>query len=70
MALVLVAPPLLAADGRRLTERLSEALPALRVGEDAFLAGPDSWTTGLAVAGAWAVGAWLLCAVLLERRDV
>jgi ABC-2 type transport system permease protein len=70
MALVLVAPPLLAADGRRLTRQLSELLPALRVGEDAFLAGAERWTAGLAVAGAWAVGVWLLSAVLLERRDV
>jgi ABC-2 type transport system permease protein len=70
LALVLVVPPLLAADGRRLTEQLSEVLPALRVGEDAFLAGPDAWTAGLAAAGVWALGAWVLCAVLLERRDV
>lgn len=70
LALVLVVPPLLAADGRRLTQQLSEVLPALRVGEDAFLAGPDAWTAGLAVAGVWALGAWMLCAVLLERRDV
>jgi ABC-2 type transport system permease protein len=70
MALVLVAPPLLAADGRRLTRQLSEILPALRVGEDAFLAGAPGWTAGLAVAGAWAAGAWLVSAALLERRDV
>jgi ABC-2 type transport system permease protein len=70
LALVLVVPPLLAADGRRLTEQLSEVLPALRVGEDAFLAGPDAWTAGLAAAGVWALGAWVLSAVLLERRDV
>jgi ABC-2 type transport system permease protein len=70
MALVLVAPPLLAADGRRLTEQLSEVLPGLRVGEEAFLAGVDSWTVGLVVVGAWAAGVWLLSALLLERRDV
>ena len=70
LALVLVVPPLLAADGRRLTEQLSEVLPALRVGEDAFLAGADAWTAGLAAAGVWALGAWVLGAVLLERRDV
>ena len=58
LALVLVVPPLLAADGRRLTQQLSEVLPALRVGEDAFLAGRRRWTAGLAVAGVWAVGAW------------
>jgi ABC-2 type transport system permease protein len=70
LALVLVVPPLLAADGRRLTEQLSHLLPALRVGEDAFLAGADTWTAGLAAAGVWALGAWVLGAVLLERRDV
>jgi ABC-2 type transport system permease protein len=70
LALVLVVPPLLAADGRRLTQQISEVLPALRVGEDAFLAGPDAWTAGLAAAGVWALGAWVLSAVLLERRDV
>jgi ABC-2 type transport system permease protein len=70
LALVLVVPSLLAADGRRLTQQLSEALPALRVGEDAFLAGPDAWTTGLAAAGVWALGAWVLSAVVLGRRDV
>jgi ABC-2 type transport system permease protein len=70
LALVLVVPPLLAADGRRLTEQLSDVLPALRVGEDAFLAGADTWTAGLAAAGVWALGAWVLGAVLLERRDV
>jgi len=70
MALVLVVPPLLAADGRRLTEQLSQVLPALRVGEDAFLAGAGSWPAGLAAVGGWALGVWVLSAVLLERRDV
>jgi ABC-2 type transport system permease protein len=69
-AMVLVAPPLLAADGRRLPERIADLLPALRVGEDPFLAGPATWTAGVAVVAAWAVGAWLLSAVVLERRDV
>jgi ABC-2 type transport system permease protein len=70
LALVLVAPPLLAADGRRLTERIADLMPALRVGEDPFLAGPAAWTAGVAVVAAWAVGMWVLSAVLLERRDV
>jgi ABC-2 type transport system permease protein len=69
IALVLVLPPLLAADGRRWVVAVGEALPALRVGADPFLAGPDAWTTGLAVLGAWAVASWLLAAALLERRD-
>jgi ABC-2 type transport system permease protein len=70
VVLVLVAPPLLAADGRRVTGWLAEALPSLRVGEDAFLAGPATWPVGLAVLTAWAVGTWLLAAAVLERRDV
>jgi ABC-2 type transport system permease protein len=59
-----------AADGGPWTERLGEALPALRVGEDPFLVGTSSWTVGLVVVGAWALGAWAIGAVLLERRDV
>jgi ABC-2 type transport system permease protein len=70
LALVLVLPPLLGADGRRLTRVLAEALPALRVGADPFLAGPDAWTAGLVVLGAWALVGWVLAAAVLERRDV
>lgn len=70
LALVLVLPPLLAADGRRLTQLLGDALPALRVGADPFLAGPDAWTTGLAVLGGWALVGWGVAAAVLERRDV
>jgi ABC-2 type transport system permease protein len=70
LGLVLVLPPLLAADGRRLTRLLADALPSLRVGADPFLAGPDAWTTGLLVLGAWAAAGWLVAATVLERRDV
>jgi ABC-2 type transport system permease protein len=70
VGLVLVLPPLLGADGRPLTRTIAEALPALRVGADPFLAGPDAWTAGLAVLAAWALAGWLLAAVVLERRDV
>ncbi|MGY1653839.1 ABC transporter permease [Geodermatophilus sp. SYSU D01119] len=70
IALVFVGPPALAIAGGRTAELLSQALPALRVGEDAFLAVPTTWPVGLAVAGAWAAGAWAAGAVLLERRDV
>jgi ABC-2 type transport system permease protein len=70
LALVLALPPLLAADGRRVSEAVSDALPALRVGEDAFLAGVAGWPAGLGVVAAWAVGCWVLGAVLLQRRDV
>ena len=70
IGLVLVLPPLLGADGRPLTRAVAEALPALRVGAEPFLAGPDAWTAGLAVLGAWALAGWAVAAVVLERRDV
>jgi ABC-2 type transport system permease protein len=69
-ALVFVLPPALALWGKELAMRASQALPALRVGEDAFAAVATTWPVGLAVVGGWAVLAWLLGAVLLERRDV
>jgi ABC-2 type transport system permease protein len=69
-ALVFVLPPVLALAGGRVGERLSQALPALRVGEDAFLAVGTGWPVGLAVVGGWAGAVWALAAVLLERRDV
>jgi ABC-2 type transport system permease protein len=56
--------------GGEWAERTARALPALRVGEDAFLAVAASWPVGLAVVGGWAVVAWAASAVLLERRDV
>jgi hypothetical protein len=69
-ALVFVLPPALALWGKELALRASQALPALRVGEDAFAAVATTWPVGLAVVAGWAVLAWLLGAVLLERRDV
>jgi hypothetical protein len=70
VALVFVAPPALALAGGELAERVSRSLPALRVGEDAFLAVATTWQVGMAVVAAWALGTWLLGALLLERRDV
>jgi ABC-2 type transport system permease protein len=70
MALVFVLPPVLALAGGAVASRVSQALPALRVGEDAFLAVTTTWPVGIAVAAAWAVGLWVLGAALLERRDV
>jgi len=70
LALVLVLPLVLALAGGRVGGRVSQALPALRVGEDTFLAVPTGWVAGLAVAAAWAAVAWAAAAVLLERRDV
>lgn len=69
-ALVFVLPPALALAGGDLASRASQALPALRVGEDAFLAVATSWPIGMAVVAGWAVVGWVLGAVLLERRDV
>ena len=69
-ALVFVAPPALALSGGDVTSRISQALPALRVGEDAFLAVATPWTVGMVVVAAWSVGVWLIGAVLLERRDI
>ncbi|GAB3191401.1 hypothetical protein GCM10027261_01170 [Geodermatophilus arenarius] len=69
VALVFVAPPALALAGGRTAELLSQALPALRVGGEPFLAVPTSWQVGLAVSAAWAVAAWVLGAGLVERRD-
>ena len=70
LALVFVAPPALALAGGEVAARISQSLPALRVGEDAFLAVATSWPVGMGVVAAWAAGSWLLGAVLLERRDV
>ena len=69
-ALVLVLPPALALWGQELAMRASQALPALRVGEDAFAAVATTWPVGLAVVAGWSAVAWLLGAVLLGRRDV
>ncbi len=68
--LVLVLPAVLEADGRRVSDVVADALPALRGGEDAFLAVTTSWPVGLGVLAAWAAGAWVLGATLLGRRDV
>ena len=70
MALVFVLPPVFTLAGGQWAERTARALPALRVGEDAFLAAASSWPVGLAVVGGWAAVAWALSAALLERRDV
>ena len=70
MALVFVAPPALALVGSPLASRVSQSLPALRVGEDAFLAVATPWRVGMAVLAAWAVGMWVVGAVLFARRDV
>jgi ABC-2 type transport system permease protein len=68
-ALVFFAP-LLVALAPDWATRSAKAMPALRVGRDTFLAESTTWQVGTAVTAAWAVGLWILGAVLLERRDV
>jgi ABC-2 type transport system permease protein len=62
--------PLLVALAPDWAARSAEAMPALRVGRDTFLAEATTWQVGTAVTAAWAVALWILGAVLLERRDV
>lgn len=69
MALVFFVP-LLVALAPDAVARLAKVMPALRVGRDTFLAEATPWQTGIVVITAWTAGAWLLGAVLLERRDV
>jgi hypothetical protein len=70
MALVFVLPPAFAIAGGDVASRVSQGLPALRVGGDAFLAVGTPWTVGMAIVAAWAVVVWAAGAALLERRDV
>jgi ABC-2 type transport system permease protein len=69
-ALVFALPPALALSGGEIASRISQALPALRVGDDAFLAVATTWPVGMAVVAGWAIVGWLLGALLVERRDV
>ncbi len=62
--------PLLVALAPDAVARSATAMPALRVGRDTFLAEATTWQVGTSVIAAWAVGVWLLGAVLLGRRDV
>ena len=66
-ALVLVAPPALALVGSRLAARVSQSLPALRVGRGRLPRRRDAVAGGH---GAWSplgrCGVWMLGAVLLE----
>ena len=48
-ALVFVLPPALALAGGAVASRVSQGLPALRVGEDAFLAVGTPWPVGMGV---------------------
>ena len=69
-ALTFVLPPVLALAGGAIASRVSQGLPALRVGQDAFLAVGTTWPVGMAVLAAWAAATWTAGAVLFERRDV
>lgn len=62
--------PLLVALAPDAVARSARAMPAIRVGRDTFLAEATTWQVGTAVTAAWALGLWLVGAVLLERRDV
>lgn len=62
--------PLLAISETSAAERLGRFVPALRVGEDAFLAVQTTWQLGLLVLVGWAGATWALGAVLLAQRDV
>lgn len=62
--------PLLVALAPDWAARSATLMPALRVGRDTFLAEATSWQMGTAVITAWAVGMWVLAAIVLERRDV
>jgi len=68
LALVFLLPLLLPLFGTN-GQRLSEAMPVLRVGGDPFLVAGTGWAAGLAVTAAWAAGVWVVAAVLLVRRD-
>jgi len=50
--------------------RVSQGLPALRVGEDTFLAVSTPWPVGMGILVAWAAGTCIAGAALLDRRDV
>jgi hypothetical protein len=68
--LVLVAlPPALALAGGMWPERLSGALPALPVDGGALLSTSTTGPVGIAGIAAVAVGAWVLGAIVLARRD-
>jgi ABC-2 type transport system permease protein len=70
IALVSALPPVLALSGSSWASTLSQALPALRVGEDPFLAVSTTWPVGMGVVAGWAVVLWGIGAVMLARRDV
>ncbi|MDP9391486.1 MAG: hypothetical protein M3P89_08900 [Actinomycetota bacterium] len=66
---LVVLPPALSLAGGTWPERLSQALPALHADGDALLATTATWQVGICVIAVWAVGAWVLGAIVLERRD-
>ena len=70
LGIMLVLPPVLAVFSSEQSELVARALPAFRVGDEAFFAVQTTWQTGLVVLGAWVVVTWGLGAVLLARRDV
>jgi ABC-2 type transport system permease protein len=70
IALVFALPPAVALADSDWASKISQALPALRVGEDPFLAVSTTWPIGMGIVGAWALVLWLVGAVSVGRRDV
>jgi len=70
IALVFALPPAVALADSDWASKISQALPALRVGENPFLAVSTTWPIGMGIVGAWALVLWLVGAVSVGRRDV
>ena len=66
---LVVLPSALTLAGGTWVVRLSQTLPALHIDGNALPATPATWQLGIPVMAAWAVGAWVLGAIVLERRD-
>jgi ABC-2 type transport system permease protein len=70
MVLVFALPPAVALADSDWASKVSQALPALRVGEDPFLAVGTPWHVGMGIVAAWALALWLVGALVVGRRDV
>ncbi|RBY95992.1 hypothetical protein DQ237_12760 [Blastococcus sp. TF02-8] len=70
LGVMLLLPPVLAILASDQAEWVARALPAFRVGDEAFFAVQTSWQHALVVLGAWVAVSWTVGAALLARRDV